>query len=214
MDVANTNVNDTQMSDVISENTKINGDFQSAGNIEIRGTINGNVSVEKCLILHEATIGGDITANDIYMDGGFVHGSISAIGTVDINGIVEGPIEGENVIIRKDSVVKGEYIHCQSIALEGGAQVDCKIKTGYNKSDSVGAENAENVEDEQDAEKTASSDEKVFSSLPENEAEEPAAKENEPFDTPIGVTVPVGRERVDVSSFTNQILGSIQASEG
>lgn len=224
MDAVNTNMNDTQMSDVISENTKINGDFQSAGNIEIRGTINGNVSIEKCLILHEATIGGDITANDIYMDGGFVHGSISAIGTIDINGVVEGPIEGDNVIIRKNSVVKGDYIHCQSIALEGGAQVDCKIKTGYIKNDDAQGNDAVQDSDKpMTAETTAPSDSSESSVLEDaleedsqdatSDAQEVASVEDMTFDTPIGVSVPVARERIDSSAFASHILNSIQSSD-
>ena len=34
------------VSDVISENSKLNGDFESSGNIEIRGTVMGNVVID------------------------------------------------------------------------------------------------------------------------------------------------------------------------
>ena len=37
------------VSDVISENSKLNGDFESSGNIEIRGTVMGNVVIDGML---------------------------------------------------------------------------------------------------------------------------------------------------------------------
>lgn len=44
------------VSDVISENSKLNGDFESSGNIEIRGTVMGNVVIDGMLVLHGAHV--------------------------------------------------------------------------------------------------------------------------------------------------------------
>ena len=110
------------VSDVISENSKLNGDFESSGNIEIRGTVMGNVVIDGMLVLHGAHVDGNVKAKMVYMSKGSV---------VDIDGTVGGSVDGDKVIVRKDSVVSGQYIHCQSIAVETGAQIDCSVKTGY-----------------------------------------------------------------------------------
>lgn len=119
------------VSDVISENSKLNGDFESSGNIEIRGTVMGNVVIDGMLVLHGAHVDGNVKAKMVYMSKGSVNGSIVADSVVDIDGTVGGSVDGDKVIVRKDSVVSGQYIHCQSIAVETGAQIDCSVKTGY-----------------------------------------------------------------------------------
>lgn len=139
------------VSDVISENSKLNGDFESSGNIEIRGTVMGNVVIDGMLVLHGAHVDGNVKAKMVYMSKGSVNGSIVADSVVDI----DGSVDGDKVIVRKDSVVSGQYIHCQSIAVETGAQIDCSVKTGYIPSikedalpalDSIPAETASPVD--------------------------------------------------------------------
>jgi cytoskeletal protein CcmA (bactofilin family) len=143
------------VSDVISENSKLNGDFESSGNIEIRGTVMGNVVIDGMLVLHGAHVDGNVKAKMVYMSKGSVNGSIVADSVVDIDGTVGGSVDGDKVIVRKDSVVSGQYIHCQSIAVETGAQIDCSVKTGYIPSikddalpalDSIPAETASPVD--------------------------------------------------------------------
>lgn len=120
------------LSDVVSEGTRIDGNFSSEGNVEVRGKIKGDVYCKGYVLLNNAEIDGNVTGiGGVYMKDGFVHGSISSSETVDIGGRVDGAVSGNTVIVREDGVIHGPYLHCQLITTVTGAQIDCAVKTGY-----------------------------------------------------------------------------------
>lgn len=97
-----------EVKSVISADMEITGDVRSAGEIEVNGTVVGDVS---CLSL---SIG----------QGGKVEGRVVAE-TVQLDGALDGHIRGETVTLAKSAHVTGEILH-RSLQIEAGAFIEGK----------------------------------------------------------------------------------------
>lgn len=94
---------------LLSQNSKITGDLEFPGKVEVLGRIDGQVKADSVLI-------GEL---------GEIEGSIKAK-TIVIKGRVKGDITGDSVTLHTGSRVKGEITYNQLI-VEAGAKVDGQI---------------------------------------------------------------------------------------
>lgn len=95
---------------IISADVKIIGNVQSNGDIQIDGTVEGDI------FSRTLTVG----------EGAQVKGSIRGE-TVRICGAVQGEVQAASVIIAKTAKVSGDVVH-QSLAIEAGAYLEGNIR--------------------------------------------------------------------------------------
>lgn len=91
---------------IISADLKIVGDLTCAGDIQIDGTIEGDVKSKTVTVGEAAQI----------------HGSISA-DTVNIRGSVSGETRATTIVVSKSARVEGDIIH-EQLSIEAGAYLD------------------------------------------------------------------------------------------
>lgn len=93
-------------SSVIGDAAKIVGNLTSEGEIEVQGTVEGNIRSRSVRI----------------GESGLVHGEIVAE-AVDIRGSVEGPVVATNVAVARTARVVGNITHNQ-LSIEPGAYIE------------------------------------------------------------------------------------------
>lgn len=124
----------------ITAGTKINGDIESDGSLEILGTITGNVTCNGKLTI-TGTIIGNSNADEIYADSAKIEGEINSAGAVKIglgsvilgnvnatSAVVAGAIRGDidvhgPVIVDTSAVVMGN-IKSRSVQINNGAVIE------------------------------------------------------------------------------------------
>ncbi len=105
--------NGTKMSGVpsiISPNLKIVGDLKSNGDIQIDGTVEGDINTHLLTVGEQAVVDGCIVAD-----------------TVRISGTVKGQIKARMVHLDKDARVTGDLIH-ETLTMEAGALLEGQVK--------------------------------------------------------------------------------------
>jgi cytoskeletal protein CcmA (bactofilin family) len=103
---------------IISADLKIVGNLLSGGDLQIDGTVEGDISTRRITVGEGAIVQGAITAE-----------------TVRVYGTVAGEIKASNVHLAKSARVDGDIGH-QSIAMEAGASVNGRL-TRLDKSPAV-----------------------------------------------------------------------------
>lgn len=124
----------------ITSGTRINGDIESDGSLEILGTINGNVTCNGKLTI-TGTITGNSRADEVYADSAKVEGEINTEGAVKIglgsvilgnvnatSAVIAGAIKGDidvhgPVIVDASAVVMGN-IKSRSVQINNGAVIE------------------------------------------------------------------------------------------
>lgn len=124
----------------ITEGTRIHGDIESDGSLEILGTITGNVTCNGKLTI-TGTIIGDSSADEIYADSAKIEGEINSAGAVKIglgsvilgnvnatSAVIAGAIRGDidvhgPVIVDTSAVVMGN-IKSRSVQINNGAVIE------------------------------------------------------------------------------------------
>ncbi len=111
----------------ISADLKVIGDLHCAGDIQIEGTVEGDIKSQT------VTVG----------EGAHVSGSVYGQ-TVRVSGNVKGQIEAQSVTLAKTAQVSGDVIH-ETLSIEAGAQLEgmCRrLQPGGKKSagDSKGSD--------------------------------------------------------------------------
>ena len=81
----------------------MSGDIQSEGEVQIDGKIKGNIRCGRLIVGQDATIIGDIAAEEVV-----------------VRGCVKGVIRANRVILQRTAFVKGEIFH-KLFAVEEGA---------------------------------------------------------------------------------------------
>ena len=88
---------------VISADMKIVGSVESQGDLQVDGTIEGDVNSRSASISESAVVRGSITAD-----------------SVRVSGRVKGGLTAKSVILAASAKVEGDIVH-QSISIESGA---------------------------------------------------------------------------------------------
>ena len=96
----------TVVPSLISADIVVNGDITAIGEIQIDGTIIGNLRAAQITVGQKATVRGDIVAEEII-----------------VRGHVAGTITGRRVHLSGTSYVQGDIRH-ESMAMEMGARLD------------------------------------------------------------------------------------------
>ena len=102
---------------LISADLHIVGDLQSKGEIQLDGSIDGDVRTTSLLIGENANITGGIAADNVV-----IHGSVT------------GQIKARSVILAKTAHVIGDILH-EDLAIETGAFLEGHCKRIVQKND-------------------------------------------------------------------------------
>lgn len=95
---------------IISIDLKITGDLHCAGEIQIDGTVEGDIRTKSLLVGHSAKIKGEIIAE-----------------TVRVHGSVNGQIKAKVVNLAKTAHVVGDILH-EDLSIETGAFLEGHCK--------------------------------------------------------------------------------------
>lgn len=91
---------------IISADLKVVGNLESNGDIQVDGTVQGDI------LSHTVTV----------TDGAHIEGSIVA-DTAHINGSVKGQIKAPKIVIAKSAKVVGDVVH-ETLTIEAGAHLE------------------------------------------------------------------------------------------
>lgn len=96
---------------IVSEDFTIEGLVNSAGEIELAGSIKGPVNVKSLIIKEKGSVIGEVNAE-----------------TVEIAGYLDGKVSARNVIINTTGEVKGDIEFTELLRTEDGASLDGYVK--------------------------------------------------------------------------------------
>jgi cytoskeletal protein CcmA (bactofilin family) len=95
---------------IISSDLVITGNLKTTGDIQIEGTVEGDIRAHLLTIGESANVRGEVIADDIV-----------------INGRVQGTVRGLKVRLTSSARVEGDIIH-KTIAIESGAQFEGTVQ--------------------------------------------------------------------------------------
>jgi cytoskeletal protein CcmA (bactofilin family) len=95
---------------ILTQDLLVDGNINSAGELQIDGTVNGTVRARACMVDMQGVIHGEIIAEDVM-----------------VRGRVIGPIRGLRVHLFPGAHVEGDVITA-SIAIENGAYIYGSIR--------------------------------------------------------------------------------------
>ncbi|MWB79578.1 polymer-forming cytoskeletal protein [Pseudooceanicola sp. 216_PA32_1] len=95
---------------VLSSDLHITGNIKTTGDIQIEGTIEGDIRAHLLTIGEGATVKGEVTADDVV-----------------INGRIVGRVRGLKVRLTSTARVEGDIIH-KTIAIESGAHFEGSVQ--------------------------------------------------------------------------------------
>lgn len=137
-----------QTQTLIDKGTTIDGDISVNGNLLIKGTINGNVTVTKGKLILYGIVTGDINTNELFIENTKVKGNITCksiakignnaviIGNIISQGaVITGAVQGDidshgNVIIDSTAIINGN-IKSASVQVNAGAIIDGSCQQCY-----------------------------------------------------------------------------------
>lgn len=91
---------------IVSENTKVKGDFISEGIVHVDGRVEGDISCDELVIGIKGSVFGCVNAN-----------------TLQLYGMLNGKAAVDNLFIAKTAKMIGDASH-NTIAIEPGAYID------------------------------------------------------------------------------------------
>jgi len=94
------------MPSIISTDLKVIGDLHCAGDIQIEGTVEGDIKSQTVTVGEGAQVTGSIYGQ-----------------TVRVSGNVDGQIEAKSVTLAKSAQVTGDVVH-ETLSIEAGAQLE------------------------------------------------------------------------------------------
>lgn len=125
---------------VITEGTRMNGNMESPGSFDIRGTIQGDVTCNGKLVV-TGTIIGNSTSSEFFADAAKIEGEVVSTGTVKVglgsviignitatSAVIAGAIKGDidvqgPVVVDTSAVVMGN-IKSRSVQINNGAVIE------------------------------------------------------------------------------------------
>lgn len=133
---------------VITKGTKINGDIESDGSLEVVGSVNGNVSCNGKLTI-SGLVTGNSSASEIFANEARIEGEVKSEGTVKIglgsviignvyatSAVIAGAINGDidvkgPVIVDASAVIMGN-IKSKSVQINNGAVIEGFCSQSYS----------------------------------------------------------------------------------
>ncbi len=113
---------------IISADLRIVGDLHSTGDVQIEGTVEGEITSRTATIGECAQVSGPIHAD-----------------TIQIHGTIIGPIEGNTVTLSRTAKVKGDIAH-KTLSVAAGALFQghcCRLKEEKNSTGDAKVTNLE-----------------------------------------------------------------------
>lgn len=98
------------MPSIIGAELNIEGNLKSAGDIEVQGSVKGDIEGQSVTVEKEARVRGSIHADSI-----------------TISGTVDGKIEAPSVTLTSTAKVTGDLLH-KTLAVEAGAAVEAQFR--------------------------------------------------------------------------------------
>jgi len=95
---------------VLSSDLHITGNLKTSGDIQVEGTVEGDIRAHLLTVGESATIKGEISADDVV-----------------INGRIVGRVRGLKVRLTSTARVEGDIIH-KTIAIESGAHFEGSVQ--------------------------------------------------------------------------------------
>ncbi len=95
---------------VLSSDLHITGNLKTTGDIQVEGSVDGDIRAHLLTIGETATIKGEVTADDVV-----------------INGRIVGRVRGLKVRLTSTARVEGDIIH-KTIAIESGAHFEGSVQ--------------------------------------------------------------------------------------
>ncbi|WP_425045453.1 bactofilin family protein [Primorskyibacter sp. S87] len=95
---------------ILSSDLHITGNLKTSGDIQVEGTVEGDIRAHLLTIGESATIKGEVTADDVV-----------------INGRIVGRVRGLKVRLTATARVEGDIIH-KTIAIESGAHFEGSVQ--------------------------------------------------------------------------------------
>ncbi len=95
---------------VLSSDLHITGNLKTTGDIQVEGTVDGDIRAHLLTIGESATIKGEVVADDVV-----------------INGRIVGRVRGLKVRLTSTARVEGDIIH-KTIAIESGAHFEGSVQ--------------------------------------------------------------------------------------
>ena len=111
---------------IISSDVVVKGNVSTSGEIQLDGTIEGDVKSKNLTIGENGTVKGKVTADDVI-----------------VKGSVDGSIVGRNVRLEKSAKLNGDICH-QTLSIEAGAYIEGNI-THQSASSNAAPSNATKV---------------------------------------------------------------------
>ena len=111
---------------IVSPELTINGNMASRGDIQVDGTVHGDVEAETLTVGENGAIHGTVTAN-----------------TLRVRGTVDGEIHAATVNLMSSARIYGDIVH-SSLAIEAGALLEghCRRRDSESMPHGQGAEDA------------------------------------------------------------------------
>ncbi len=94
---------------IITSDVVIDGNLITGGELQVDGTVNGNIRARAIVVDVQGVVHGEVAAEDVF-----------------VRGRIIGPIRGVNITIVAGGHIEGDVIN-ENIAIENGAYVDGKI---------------------------------------------------------------------------------------
>ena len=95
---------------ILSSDLHVTGNMKTTGDIQVEGTVEGDIRAHLLTIGESATIKGEVTADDVV-----------------INGRIVGRVRGLKVRLTSTARVEGDIIH-KTIAIESGAHFEGSVQ--------------------------------------------------------------------------------------
>jgi cytoskeletal protein CcmA (bactofilin family) len=95
---------------VLSSDISITGNVRSSGDIQVEGTVEGDVRAHTLIVGETATVKGEVVAEDVV-----------------VNGRVVGRLRGLKVRLSTSARVEGDIVH-KTIAIESGAHFEGSVQ--------------------------------------------------------------------------------------